>query len=183
MATRYRFGNKEHAHFVTFAVVNWIPALSRPLYKDIVVDSLKYCVSEKGLLLHGWVIMNDHVHLIVSSDKDELQDIMRDLKKYTAMRLLAEIEGNMQEGRRSWMMWLFKSAGKVNPNNKNYQFWQQDNHPIALSGTDMMLQKLNYIHDNPVRAGIVHEPEHYIYSSAGSILLGNKGLLPVVSLI
>ena len=67
MATRYRFGDSEISHFITFAVVNWIDALSRPSYKDIVVESLKYCQLEKGLRLHAWIIMSNHVHLIASA--------------------------------------------------------------------------------------------------------------------
>ena len=64
MATRYRFGDSEFPHFITFAVVNWIDALSRPIYKDIVVESLKHCQKEKGLIINGWIIMSNHIHLI-----------------------------------------------------------------------------------------------------------------------
>jgi putative transposase len=70
MATPYRFGNSQHPHFITFAVVNWIVALSRPLDKDIVVDSLKYCQQEKGLIINGWIIMSNHVHLITHGRLD-----------------------------------------------------------------------------------------------------------------
>jgi hypothetical protein len=76
-------------------------------------------------------------------------------------------------------MWLFKSSGKINPNNEVYQFWQQDNHPIILTSQEMALQKLNYIHENPVRAGIVYEPEHYVYSSAIDYMADKNGLLPI----
>jgi hypothetical protein len=57
LSHRYRFGDSQYPHSITFAVVNWIDALSRPLYKDIVIDSLKYCQKEKGLLINGWIIM------------------------------------------------------------------------------------------------------------------------------
>jgi putative transposase len=133
MATRYRFGDNDYAHFVTFSVIKWIDALSRPQYKDIVVASLKYCIQNKGLLLHAWVIMNNHVHLIISSKENKLEDIIRDLKRHTSKELLETIDNNPQESRKGWMMWLFKSAGAANSNNKNYQFWEQDNHPILLS--------------------------------------------------
>ena len=95
MATRYRFGDSEYAHFVTFAVVNWIDALSRPLYKDIIIESLKYCINEKGLRLHAWVIMSNHVHLIASADAGiKLQDIVRDLKKYSSNQIEQAIREN-----------------------------------------------------------------------------------------
>ncbi|MBS1584033.1 MAG: transposase [Bacteroidetes bacterium] len=183
MATRYRFGDGDYAHFVTFAVVNWVDALSRPQYKDILVESIKYCIVNKGLQLHAWVIMNNHVHLIISSEGNKLEDIMRDLKRHTSKELLEAIDNNLQESRRNWMMWLFRSAGIANSNNKNYQFWQQDNHPVQLTNSEIMLQKLNYIHNNPVRAGFVHEPQHYVYSSAGDYIDNKPGIISLVRLL
>jgi putative transposase len=183
MATRYRFGSGEYPHFITYSVVNWIDALSRPMYKDIIVKSLKFCMDNKGLVLHSWVIMNNHVHLIASSEGDKLEDIMRDHKKFTAKTLIDTINENGGESRRSWMLWLFSAAGRNNSNNVYNQFWQQDNHPVQLTTPDMTRQKLNYIHHNPVRAGIVYEPQHYIYSSALDYYSQSKGLLPVVHLL
>lgn len=183
MATRYRFGENHIPHFVTFAVVNWIDALSRPTAKDILVESLKFSIENKGLLLHAWVLMNNHVHLIISTkDNMKPEDIMRDIKKFTATQIIKEID-KPEESRRNWMMWLFKEAGRKNSNNTYYQFWQQDNHPIALPSQDIALQKLAYIHQNPVRAGIVYEPEHYIYSSAIDYRTEKSGLLPIERLI
>jgi REP element-mobilizing transposase RayT len=179
MATRYRFADCYIPHFITFSVVNWLDALSRPAYKDIVVNSLKYCINNKGLVVHAWVIMNNHVHMVISANGDEkLEDIVRDFKKFTASKLLAEIE-QPAESRRSWMMWLFSAAGKINSNNTHYQFWQQDNHPIALTDKRIAQQKIDYIHNNPVRAGIVYAPEYYVYSSAVDYYQLKNGLLPI----
>ena len=178
MSTRYRFGDSEYAHFITFAVVNWIDALSRPLYKDIIIESLKYCQKEKGLKLHAWIIMSNHVHLIASSaNGNQLGDIMRDLKKYTSKQIEQAIRNNTFESRREWMLWMFERAGKRNSNNKNFQFWQQDNHPFELYGYEMLKQKLDYLHANSVRAGIVFDPWHYKYSSAVDYCTNMKGLL------
>jgi len=77
------------------------------------------------------------------------------------------------------MLWLFKQAGKSNPNNSNFQFWQQDNHPEELISNDFIDQKLDYIHNNPVLSGLVDEPQHYRYSSARDYA-GEKGLLDLV---
>ncbi len=74
------------------------------------------------------------------------------------------------------MVWLFKSSGESNSNNKYFQFWQQDNRPIQLSTNKMIDQRLEYLHFNPVKAGLVYEPEHYIYSSARDYC-GLTGLL------
>jgi putative transposase len=73
---------------------------------------------------------------------------------------------NQQESRRDWLVWFFERAGRRNSNNTNFQFWQQHNHPIELNTNDMIDQRLNYIHNNPVEAGIVLSPEDYLYSSA-----------------
>lgn len=97
MATRYRFGDNTLPHFITFGVVNWIDAFSRECYKEIVVDSLKYCIDEKSLILNAWVIMTNHVHLIATSIEGfELAGIIRDFKKYTSRMIIAEIESNSQ---------------------------------------------------------------------------------------
>ncbi len=88
------------------------------------------------------------------------------------------IRENPEESRKNWMLWLFKEAGKKNSNNKNYQFWRQDNHPIELSTNQLMDQKLAYIHNNPVEAGIVDEPESYLYSSARDYD-GRRGLIKI----
>ncbi len=181
MPTRYHFGDPERPHFITFATVNWIDLFSREVYKNIVVESLCYCIGHKRLRLHAWVIMSNHVHLIASAEAGaELSGIMRDLKKFTSRQLIKALEDNLQESRKAWMLWLFKRAGQQNPNNTNYQLWQQDNHPIELSTKEMMEQRLHYLHHNPVKAGWVWEPQHYKYSSAIDYSSDiEKGLLPV----
>ena len=112
MATRYRFGDSQYPHFITFAVVNWIDALSRPLYKDLLVDSLKYCQSEKGLIINGWIIMNNHVHLIARSKPDfQLADTMRDLKKFANKKIEEAIRTNTFESRKECLP--VRSGGDV----------------------------------------------------------------------
>ena len=93
--------------------------------------------------------------------------------------ITADMETNIQESRKDWMLWMFKRAGIKNSNNKIYQFWQQDNHPIELSTNEMIDQRLEYLHQNPVRAGLVWEAEDYKYSSATDYSDGRAGLLPV----
>jgi REP element-mobilizing transposase RayT len=146
------------------------------------VDSFRYCKQNKGLEFYAYVIMNNHVHLIASAAEGyNLSDILRDLKKFTSKKLIAAIEDNVQESRKRWMLWLFRSNGQRNSNNEVYQFWQQDNHPVCLDNAEMMNQRLDYLHNNPVAEGIVEEPEHYVYSSARDYA-GIKGLLDIVLL-
>jgi REP element-mobilizing transposase RayT len=180
MATRYRFGDSEKPHFITFSVINWIDVFSREAYKEVFNESLKYCIDNKGLVLHAWVIMSNHVHLIASATPGyQLADIIRDMKKFTSRAIIAAIQDNIQESRKDWLLWMFKRAGERNSNNNTYQFWQQDNHPIELSSNEMMDQRLTYLHENPVKAGYVWESQHYKYSSAIDYYLEQPGLLPL----
>lgn len=178
MGFAYRFDNAEGVYFVTSAVVEWVDAFTRHQYCDIVVNSLKYCIEHKGLVLHAWVIMPNHIHLIISRrGAASFSDIMRDFKKFTSAEIAKEMQV-VTESRKDWMMWLFKSAGEKNTQNNQFQFWQQQNHPIELTSTAFTLQKLDYVHNNPVRAKIVDAAAHYVYSSAKNYY-GEEGLLPV----
>ena len=182
MPSKYRIHDSQEVYFITFAVVEWVDALSRPYYKDILIESLKYCQQNKGLILYAYVIMNNHVHLIASATENcNLSDILRDLKKFTSKKITKAIEDNIQESRKRWMLWIFRSNGQRNSNNETYQFWQQDNHPVCLDNPEMIDQRLDYLHRNPVTEGIVEEPEYYLYSSARDYA-GGKGFLDIVFL-
>ncbi|CAM3948852.1 transposase [Mucilaginibacter galii] len=182
MSRNYKFHHPGNPHFVTITTVNWIDVFTRIVYKDILIDSLKYCIRNKGLQVHAWVIMSNHVHLIISPTAQTLPEIMRDLKRHTAKTLLNAIADHPQESRKEWMLWHFKRAGQHNPNNEDYQFWQQGSHPIELWSNEVMQQKLDYLHNNPVTAGWVDEPHHYLYSSARDYV-GGKGLLDIVLMV
>ena len=165
---RYKILDQHGLNFVTCTVVGWIDIFSRKTYRDIVLQSLEYCRKEKGLLLYVFVIMTNHLHLIVQSSPDSpysLSDIIRDFKKYTSSTILKAVQKET-ESRRDWLLHMFAYYAKYNPNNKYFQLWEQDNHPIALYSEKVIWQKVEYIHNNPVRAGIVHRPEDYVYSSA-----------------
>jgi putative transposase len=139
----YKIRNQQAIHFITFAVVNWIDVFTRKEYKDIVVDSLRHCQKEKGLIIHCWVIMTNHVHYILSAKEGfELSNILRDFKKFTSDKLIKAIIQNPSESRKDWMQSLLKVAGAKNSRNSSYQFWQQDNHPIELSSNEMIDQRL-----------------------------------------
>lgn len=173
MSRKYKIRDQEDLQFLTYTVVGWVDALSRPHYKDIIVESLAHCQREKGLRLFAWCIMSNHVHLIARAATGlKLEDIMRDHKKFTAKAVVKAIGANTQESRREWMMpLLMKPDGSVH-------FWQHDIHPIWLRSPDVVLTNLNYIHMNPVKDGLVDEPHDYRYSSAKAYA-GQKGMLEV----
>ncbi|GAA0891672.1 transposase [Fulvivirga kasyanovii] len=178
MSGGYKIRNQSGIHFLTFSVVEWVDVFIREQYCQIVVDSLNYCIREKGLVVYSWVIMSNHLHVIVASQTDCLSDTLRDFKKFTSREILKAIDGSGQESRKNWMLWIFKAVGARNKRNKTYQFWQQDNHPIELDYNSIKDQKLDYIHLNPVKAGFVDEPEHYRWSSARDYA-GLPGLVKV----
>ncbi|MDX5346797.1 MAG: transposase, partial [Hymenobacteraceae bacterium] len=156
----YTMLNPEGVYFITFSVVFWIDVFIRLRYKNIIVESLNDCIKQKGLVVHGWCLMSSHVHLIISAkdpDKVVLADVLRDLKKFTSGQILREIEAG-NESRQSWLLDKFRFAASQNSRNSAYQFWQQNNHAIELTSNFLKEQKLNYIHENPVKDGWVEEP-------------------------
>ena len=179
----YKIRNQSAIHFLTFAVVEWIDVFTRKEYRDIVLDSLRHCQENRGLWLHCWCIMSNHLHLIMSAKDHDLSDVLRDFKKFTSRKLVNAIEANMAESRRNWMLKIFRQHGEKNSRNTDYQFWRQDNRPQELYSAKFIFQKMNYIHNNPVVAGIVERPEHYLYSSAKDYFYTRKcGLLDVAFL-
>lgn len=164
--TSYRIGKQNALHFLTFATANWIDVFTGKKYRDILTQSLTYCRKEKGLELYGYVIMSNHVHLIARAKEGfTLSGILRDFKKYTSKQIIKLIQEE-SESRREWLLQVIAEHGRNNDKNKTYQLWRNDNHPIELHSSTVIKQKLDYIHNNPVEAGIVQKPEDYLYSSA-----------------
>ncbi len=178
MSRKYKFFNKNKPYFITYSVIDWIDVFTRNIYKNVLLDSWNYCIRSKGLNIHVWCIMTNHVHMIVSSKEDELSNIMRDLKGFTSKALKKAIINNSKESRKRWMLEMMIKAGSNNNNNKGFQFWQQDNHPLVLNTNKLIEQKMEYIHNNPVKGGFVDKPEEYRYSSARDYV-GAKGLIDV----
>jgi len=175
MSVKYKIRDQEKLYFVSFSVINWIDVFIRNEYKNIFLDSLKFCQRNKGLEIYGWCIMTSHVHLIIGTSDKPMENILRDLKSFTSTNIKKAIELSPTESRKEWMLWMMKRAGIKN-NNNDFQFWQQNNHPIELWDNYMMQQKLDYIHNNPVEAGFVDAPCDYVYSSARDYS-EQKGLL------
>ena len=123
--------------------------------------------------------MSNHIHLIISAADGNLSNILRDFKMFTSREIITAIESNKQESRRNWMLWIFRKAGEENSRNKEYQFWQQDNHAIQLETVEFTLDKLTYLHNNPVKAGIVDKTEEYLLRSARDYYFGKGGSLPI----
>ncbi|PXV69221.1 REP element-mobilizing transposase RayT [Dysgonomonas alginatilytica] len=165
-------------YFVTMTVTNWIDVFTRPDYKHIIIDSLNYCSAKKGLNIHAWVLMTNHLHLLISSEQN-ISDILRDFKKYTSKQLTQNISENISESRKEWLLNLFGYAASIDKKVKNYKFWQEGNNIQLVYSESYCKQKIDYIHQNPVKAEIVNCPEDYRYSSANDYM-GNKGLVEII---
>jgi putative transposase len=168
----------DRAYFLTLTVVNWVDVFSRKNHRDAFIDSLRYCQEHKGLVIFAYVIMTNHVHLIANANEPFLlKDVVRDLKKFTSKKIVEQIQQE-PESRRDWMSALFMMNAANSQKHKEYKFWQEGNHAIELFSENFVWVKINYIHNNPVKAGFVSEPQHWIYSSASNYY-GLDGILSV----
>jgi putative transposase len=161
-----RKANTDFPYFITMTVVGWIDVFNRREYIEILINSLKYCQKEKGLKIFAYSIMSSHIHIIAQQEEAKLNEILRDFKSYTAKEIVKCISNTVYESRKEWMLYLFRHFAKSTKQNKEFMFWQKTNHPTELSTPEIFDQKVEYIHNNPVEAGIVDQPENYIYSSA-----------------
>lgn len=166
MSRKYKFHEKEGAYFISFAAVYWIDVFVREAYLEVLIDALDYCRKAKGMHIFGYCLMPSHMHLIFRSEEGKPSELIRDLKGFTARKLLKEIADNPQQSRKEWLLWMFEKAGRKNSNVKHMQFWQQHNKPIEIWSAHVFQQKLNYIHQNPVQSGFVTEAIDWKYSSA-----------------
>jgi REP element-mobilizing transposase RayT len=177
MSRNYRFHNPNAPYFVSFAVVEWLNVFDQDKFKDILVDNLNYCQREKGMEIYAWVIMPTHVHLVFRSTTEVTPGrLLGEFKSHTSKKLVKLINENFEEKNRRFFMETFSRHGKYRSNVKNFQFWQQNNKPIELWSNKVITQKIRYIHNNPLKKGMVFNPEDYLYSSAVDYS-GEQGLI------
>jgi len=182
MPTGYQIKDQTAPYFLTFQVVYWIDIFSRKVYRDIIIESLKYCQHEKGLEIYAWVIMSNHIHILAKSNTGKLSDTIRDFKKFTSKEIIRNIIEGDFESRREWLFRLFQHAARRQNKNGDYQVWTHENHAIEATGNEFIETRVNYIHENPVRAGIVRNPEDYLYSSA-PVYAGFEGLIEIIPIV
>ena len=166
MSRNYKFKNPEGLYFVSFATVYWIDVFIRSVYFECLVTNLNICVAKKGMEIYSWCIMPSHVHLVFKSTIQKPEDLLRDFKTFTSKQMVKLITENVRESRKEWLLNAFQKAAKQNSNNSNFQFWQQHNNPIELWSNEVIDQKIDYIHNNPVEAGFVEYDYEYLHSSA-----------------
>jgi putative transposase len=167
MSEKYKI-HQDGLYFLSFSVVGWVDVFTRRDYQEILIDSIGYCQKHKGLKIYCYCIMPSHVHFITYSENDNLTNILRAFKAYTATQLLQAIADNPRESRKEWMLKLFKYYGNKSSQKQKQQFWKHDNHPFYLFSEKVIKQKVDYIHENPVEAGFVSSAMEWRLSSANT---------------
>ena len=166
MSEKYKIWDQSKPYFVTMTVVGWVDVFSKAHFKKLIANSLRYCQEHKGLEIYGYCLMSNHLHMIVrATGTCTLSEILRDFKKFTSKEIVHQME--MQGStKKEWLLAYFQEHGKDSVNGKGYKIWQNGNHPLEISSNWFFDQKLDYIHNNPVKELIVERPEDYIFSSA-----------------
>lgn len=156
------------SYYLTLTVVGWIDAFTRLNHRNVIIDSLDYCIKNKGLNLYCYCVMSNHLHLIVNAEPPyQLSDIIRDFKKYTAKKVIEQIQQE-PESRREWMLNQLKFSASTSSKHKQFKFWKAGSHAIELYNDRFIQDKVEYIHNNPVKAELVRKPEDWKYSSASN---------------
>ncbi len=183
MTNSYRiFSDQHYAYFVTWTLVDWLPLFAEHCYRQIILDSLCYLRTHKKTQLNAFVVMATHVHAMLWPDAGvNLSDVTRDFKRFTSR----EISREAQRYGSSEILAAFEEARKENRAQEvsSYQVWQEGSHPEAIFTEKFARQKIDYIHVNPIRAGLVTRADEWSYSSARAYYFGEDTYPPTDLLI
>ena len=170
---------KNTTYYLTLTVVGWVDVFTRHNHKDALIESLRYCIKNKGLNVYAYCLMSNHLHMVANCNEPfKLKDVIRDFKRHTVKTIIDQII-NKPESRREWMLREFEAAADKTDRNKTYKFWKSGNHAIELFTEKFVWEKINYIHNNPVKEKYVKNPQEWLYSSASNYWYG-EGLLEEV---
>lgn len=166
MRTRYQILGSDSVYFITSTIVEWIPVFTKKEYFEIIVNSLSYCRENKGLKLYAYVVLDNHIHFIASANN--LSQIIKDFKSYTAREIIKTAKADSKK----WLLNQLEFYKKKYKKDSEYQVWQEGYHPQVITREEVFKQKVEYIHNNPVKRGFIEEADHWIYSSARNYLCG-----------
>lgn len=164
MSEKYKVIDSSVPTFITCTFVQWTDVLTRQVYVSIIDNSLEYCIKEKGLRVHYYVYMTSHLHLIVTSVKNEIQEIVRDFKRFTNKKLIEAIQ-DIGESRCEWILAKFKYEVNRTQRANQYKVWKDGFYPVILDTAKKLEQRINYIHANPVDEGFVSSLSYWKNSS------------------
>jgi hypothetical protein len=152
--------------FIRFSVVDSIGVFIKPEYQSALLESILFCQKHKGLLIFDYCIMPGFVELVTFCYQGNLSGILRDLKSYSSKRLIIAIEESSDEPRKQWLFSHFEKHGRVKGRNQTLQFWEHGSYAFQLYSRLLVAKKIGYIQNNPVRAGFVSDPAHWLLSGA-----------------
>ena len=170
--------NENETHFLTITIIEWIDIFTKPQYSQIIINSLKYCQKNKGLLLSEFVIMTNHLHLIArAKEKYKLSQIISDFKKHTTREILKELE----KDNRKYILNLIENSFSKK---KDYQdqIWQRENYPEPIINEKFLNEKIKYIYNNPLKKEYVAKQEEWVYSSARNRILNDNSIIQLDNL-
>jgi REP element-mobilizing transposase RayT len=170
--SRYRVVEPDAPHFLTFTVLEWLPVFTRPDTVNIILEAFTFRQQNPAFRVYGYVILENHLHCILQAP--DLARQIKQLKSWTARRII----DYLQERRVTQLLAKLAYYKKAHKTDRDYQFWQEGSHPQWIQNEAMLLEKLEYMHDNPVKRGYVDKPEDWRYSSARNYL-GKEALIPV----
>ena len=176
MRSRYKITEEDGVYFVTSTITEWLPVFTSREYFEIVVDALRFCQEKKALMLYAYVILENHFHLVVSGS--DLSNIMQSLKRHTSRQIIQVLKTHRKE----WLLNQLAFYKKKYKSESTYQVWQEGFHPELIQSDDMLVQKIEYIHYNPVKRGYVDEAEYWRYSSARNFVLNDHSVIRLASL-
>ena len=163
MSDRYKVHEDTNFYMVTSSIIDWMPVFVSGETCRVITGSLDYCRKNKGLKVFAYVVMPTHFHAVLACETSrELSNVMRDFKRYTNRALIRILE---QQHCRIALS-VFRSAGLDAKGNTGYKLWQDAYHPKALYSEAVLRQKIEYIHQNPVRKGLVEKASDWLFSSA-----------------
>jgi len=175
---RIKQENENLTHFLTITIIEWIDIFTKPQYFQIIIDSLKYCRKNKELLLYEFVIMTNHLHLIVKAkEENKLSQIISDFKKHTTREILKELE----KDNRRYILNLIKNSFSKKKDYQN-QIWQRENYPEVIINEKFLNEKTKYIYNNPVKKGYVAKQEDWFHSSARNRFLNDNTVIELNNL-
>lgn len=170
--SRYKIYEPTHPHFITCTVLHWIPIFTRTDSVQILIDSLNYLKEIDNLKIYAYVILENHLHMIIQSD--DLDNSIKKFKSFTAKEILKLLHTHNVKTILDQLA-FYKKAHKID---SKYQLWQEGSAPKLIQSDAMMIERINYIHNNPVKRGYVDEAKHWRYSSARDYE-GIEGLIEV----
>jgi REP element-mobilizing transposase RayT len=165
-----------YAYFITTKIKNYIKVFETKLYFDIIIDNVNFYREKFGFKLWGYVIMPEHIHLMIHlGDKNDLSKIMEQFKRYTSKQMLKQLKKDKKSH-------LIKPFTIANVKKEKHMVWEEGFRGLGIRSERVFNIKMNYIHNNPVKRGLVEKPEDYTYSSYRNYYCDDSSIIKLDSI-